>query len=293
VWCQPDPHDTLFKQEKDWRQLILAKALKISNQKEMAYRFSISELSQWKNRYSQLLHTLSGTQDLDYSSLWQSEHLTVRLKIISELGYVYLWDSLLVKQKDEQTVRYDVSVAIRNNWQVSLNSTANTPLYRMVVSLPADSTGRKRWLSGDFLTPLKAVLSLGIRCDIAALGNIQLGLSSLKVTYVRNRRVFDAPGIATFHGIEPGHSWLWVYGLSSTVDFRKEISPHLSWELYLLAFLPKDDPVNLNLKNLFLVKAGQVLKASIKTNIVYDRTNPVEFQMENLITIGFQLHAPK
>lgn len=287
IWCKPDPHDSLYKQVRDWRHLILTKALKISNQNEFAYRFSISALSQWNNRDSQLLHTVSGTQDMDYSSLWQSGHLTIHLKFISELGYVYLWDSIFVKQKDEQTIRFEVAATIKKSWQISFNSMVNTPLYRMVVSLPVDSAGRTRWLAGDFLTPLKAILSVGIQRNIHALGNVQLGLSSLKVTYVRNRKVFETPGNTSFHGIKPGHSWKYSYGISSSLDFRREISSHVSWELYLLAFLPKDDPLNLNLRNLFSIKAGRALNASIKTSIVYDKTCPVEFQMENLITIGF------
>ena len=198
-------------------------------------------------------------------------------------------DSLFYKQKDVQTFRYDVTSKVIRNWHFSLSTCTTTPLYRMVRYGSDDSLGTIRIFAGSFLTPLIMVAGAGIKVSVEGLGSFHIGLSSLKLVYVNDPGVFASLDADTYYGVEKGDQWLCEFGLSSSVDLVKKLTPRLSWQCRLDTFIARNKDLDILFKNYLSLKAGRSMIATLQSGMVYDKDLFNMFQVENLLTIGFAI----
>lgn len=287
--CQAGIKDSVQKSEQAARKERLLKSLQISCTSDLSLQLAVHTFSQWNSSGNHFQNRVSGEHHLEYSYRWSRKGFTVILKLISELGYTCFPDSLFYKQKDIQTFRYDVSSSVNKNWHLSLNTCTTTPLYRMINYGSRDSLGTISIFAGSFLTPLIMLASAGIKITAEGLGTFHVGLSSLKLVYVNDPGVFNSMRVTRYYGVEKGDQWQCEYGLSSSVDLAKQLTPQLSWQCRLDTFIARNKSPDILLKNLLSLKAGRSMNATIQSSIVYDNDLSSVFQLENLLTIGFAI----
>lgn len=292
--CQTVARDSTWKRQLVWKKEWLLQSLQITgSSSDLSCRISLLTLSQLPGKNNHFLNRVSCDEELEYTYCWSGKGLTVTLKTESEFGCIYLPDSLLYKHKDLQTIRYNISSRVLKNWHFSLNTLASAPFYPMIACSLQDSSVQASLFTGSFLTPLKVIISAGIKLSIKELGEFYAGLGSLKLVYVMDRAVFDAMGVSNYCGVEMGERYHLEYGLSSSFDLEKKLTPHLNWQFHLDAFLARNRTVDLLLKNLFTWKAGKSVNANLQTRIVYDRDMVSEFQLENMLSVGFVIRLSR
>ncbi|HNS16395.1 MAG TPA: hypothetical protein PKI34_01065 [Bacteroidales bacterium] len=292
--CQVVQKDSTWKKQQAWKKEWLLKSLQISgSSSDLNCRLSFLTLSQLPGKKNHFLNRITGDEELEYTYFWSRKGFTVTLKMISEFGCIYFPDSLFYKQKDIQTFRYDLSSRVKKNWQISLNASAKTPVYPMVAFSLKDSANQVTLFTGSLLTPLKMIISAGIKLTIRELGSVYAGLSSLKVVYVLDQQIFTMLGVTSYNGVEQGNRWYYEYGLSSSFDLEKKLTPYLHWQCHLEGFLARNESLDLLLKNLFSIKAGKSMNANLQSRIVYDRGMTPEFQLENQLSVGFVIRLSR
>ncbi len=282
-------NDSLRKCEQSTKRNRWLKALQISGTSDLSFRLALQTLSQTNCSGNPFQNRISGEHQLEYLYQWTRKGFSITLKLSSELGYVLLPDSLFYKEKDIQTLRYDASLKIARNWHISLSTCTTTPLYRMVRYGPDDSLGTIHMFAGSFLTPLILVVGGGIKVSVEGLGSFHIGLSSLKLVYVNDPGVFASLAADTYYGVKKGDQWLCEYGLSSSVDLVKKLTPRLSWQCRLDTFIARDKDMDILFKNYLSLKAGRAMSATLQSGMVYDKDLFNMFQVENLLTIGFAI----
>jgi len=238
-------------------------------------------------------HCISGDHQLEYAYQWSRKGFTVILKLTSELGYAGFPDSLFQKQKDIQTIRYELSSKVNRHFHLSLNTFTSTPLYRMIQYGIVDTLGTTGRFAGSFLTPLVMVVSAGVKITAGGLGSFHVGLSSLKMVYLKDPRVFMSLEVNRFYGVKKGDQWQCEFGMSSSVDLAKKLTPQLNWQCRVDAFMTRNKPVDIHFKNSLTFKTGRSMNATLQSSIVYDKDLIHIFQTENLLTVGFSIRLRK
>jgi hypothetical protein len=285
--------DSLRRSEQTAEKERWLRSLQISGTSDLSLRLALQTLSQMSSSGNHFHNRISGEHQLEYLYRWTRKGLSVTLKLSSELGYVLLPDSLFYKQKDVQSIRYDVSSKVSRNWHLSLSTCTTTPLYRMTRYDSDDSLGTISIFAGSFMTPLTLVVSAGIKVSVKGLGSFHIGLSCLKLVYVNDPVVFKSLAVNRYYGVEKGDQWLCEYGLSSSVDLVKKLTPRLSWQCRLDTFIARNNTMDILFRNLLSLKAGRFMSASLESGIVYDQDLFNIFQAENLLTIGFAIRSSR
>ncbi len=272
-----------------WKQEWLLRSLQISSSADLRCRISFLSLSQLPGKQKHFLERMTCDEEIEFSYLWSRNECSVALKLVSEFGCIFFPDSLFYKQKDLQTIRYDLSMRVGKNWHFSLNTSATTPVFPMIHCNLQDSTLQSNLFTGSFLTPLKMTITAGIKLTIRELGSLYLGPCSLKLVYILDQQVFAIMNVDQYQGVAPGERWYDEYGLCSSFDLTRNLTPSLNWQCHLDAFLAGNKSVDLLFKNLFSWKAGKWMNANLQTRIVYDSDRISVFQLENLLSIGLMI----
>jgi hypothetical protein len=154
-----------------------------------------------------------------------------------------------------------------------------------------DDSGRiVKILNSSFCTPLLWTFSGGFSIKWQGFGSLNLGVSTAKLTYIRDKSIFGKQKVTKYYGVPEGKDHVFEYGLSLQFLADKEFFKRIRWNCDLLVFKNYTSPVDVTLKNNFGIRINRFLKASIQTRIFYEETVSHSIQLENLVTFGFYVH---
>ncbi len=223
---------------------------------------------------------------------FQSQFDLVRnLKIVhcyvSDLGVEYFFDSISRFRPDENSLESRIEICLSGKWNVTLFSRLSTRLSNDYVYQASVSGTRCKVLSTSFLTPLTWTFSAGLGWTLPRYLTLGLGLSSAKLTYVRNRAVYDQLQVPVFCGVPKTKSHIFEYGVSMHLVVDHDFTGVIHWNCDLLLFKNYQKPVDLVMTSLVGIRFNRFLKANLRTHLSYDTDLSRKLQMDNMISAGF------
>jgi hypothetical protein len=207
-----------------------------------------------------------------------------------DLGIQSYFDSITKVHSDDNTLHTSLDVRMTGKLSFSIVSNLKSQLlngydYRV------DQTGATvRTLNSSFLTPLLWTFSGGLLFAWPSFGSLSLGISSAKLTYIRDRSIFEKQKTGKFYGVTAGKNHLFEYGLSLQLLVDKDLFKRIRWNCDLLLFKNYSSAVDMTLKNNFGIRINSFLKAGIQTRVLYEEMVSKSIQLENLVTIGVFFH---
>ena len=207
-----------------------------------------------------------------------------------DLGFQYFFDSLMKVNLDENTLTTIIETQIGNRLSVVVSSVLATRILKGFDYCVNDSGQEMKILNSSFLTPLIGTFSAGFGIDWKNLGSITIGISSARLTYLKNTQIFKIRNVKEFYGVPEGKNHRFEYGISLRFIAAKEFLKRVSWDCDLLLFKDYHAPVDVTFKNLIGLKINKFLKTSIQTRILYEEKVNKKLQLENLISVGFYIH---
>ena len=262
---------------------------KFKQELEYSFTFSNDLFMNWHHdRNASLVIFL---QNMKYQFSLQGDTL-IRFSgsFAHNLGFQSYFDSISRFQTDDNTLNTRFEVKLYRNLNFACNSNLTTRLTNGYDYSLSPGGSILRTLNSSFCTPLIWTFSGGFTVNWKNFGSLNLGLSSAKLTFIRDRSIFEKQGISTFYGVAQGKDHLLEYGLSLQFLADKEFFKQLRWNCDLLVFQNEHSAADVTLKNNFGVKINRFLKISILTRILYEEKVSRGIQMENLITIGVYVH---
>ncbi len=218
----------------------------------------------------------------------RSFHLSNNL--VHSLGLLCYFDSLSRFQTDENTLTTRLSYDISGSIQISVSSILSTRIFNEwdVTTGPGGSVIRTN--TSSFLTPMLGTFSGGVGFRFRNSGTLDIGISSAKLTFIRDRGIFDKTGRDTYLGIKRGRNSVFEYGLSLHLLIDRSVGKKIQWNCDLLLFKSDNMGMDLTFKNLFACKINRFLKTSLETRLFYDEDVSKQLRMENLLSLGFDFH---
>ena len=255
---------------------------------EYSLTFSGALFVNWQHEKS--ASHLALDQKFRYQSVLEDSH---RFRIVNlythGLGLQLFFDSLSRFNIDENSLDTRIELRLPGSISIHFSSILSTRFFNGYDYRTDSLGGLVRTLNSSFLTPLLGTFSLGAGWNWPGFGTIRLGISSAKITYVRDRRIYDAQAVDMFYGVAKGKKCLFEYGLSLQVAVDKNFRNKVRWMCDLLLFKNKDKPVDLSLKNLIDIRINRFLKTSIQTRLFYEELLSRNLQLENIVSLGFSL----
>jgi hypothetical protein len=207
-----------------------------------------------------------------------------------DLGIQYFFDSITRFQPDENTLDTRAEYRIVRNLSLSLFSTATTRMFNSWQYSTSLSGKPVKVPDAAFLAPLLWTLSAGVGWNFPNAGNVTVGLSSARFTWIRNRRLYDRPDVPEFYGVAKGKNHRFEYGLSMHLLVDKDFLERIHWNCDLLLFKNYREPVDMVMKNLVGIKINKFLKTSIQTRLYYENRVSARIQAENIVSFGFSFN---
>lgn len=147
-----------------------------------------------------------------------------------------------------------------------------------------------RILNSSFLTPLVSTISGGFSWKSSG-GTLTLGLSSAKITYIRDRSIFERQKVSIYYGIPKGRDYLIEYGISLQLMTDTDLLKWLHWSCDFMFFKREDGaPWDLNMKNQFCLKISRYFMLNIRTGLFYEEKVATGLQIENMVSVGFLIN---
>jgi hypothetical protein len=205
------------------------------------------------------------------------------------LGLQSYIDSLTKIQTDDNTLNTRLDLTLHRNLNLSVNSILTTR-FMNGYDYYSDSGTIIKTLNSSFCTPLIWTFSGGLTLFWKDFGSLNLGLSSAKLTYIRDRTIFQKQKISRYYGVPEGKNHLLEYGIGLQFLADRAVLKCIRWNCDLLIFKNYNADVDVTLKNNIGIRINKFLKASIQTKVLYEKTVSRFIQLENLVTLGFYLH---
>jgi len=257
---------------------------------EWEFTVTCSNLSYVNWQHDKNVSQLTFLQNLKYRSKFENKHhLLITQYFEHSLGLQLFFDSLSKFQIDDNSLDTRIEFAINKSLTVSFLSHISTRLFNGFDYEPDTSGNLLRTLNSSFLTPLLWTFSGGMGWTVPRFFSIHLGLSGAKLTYVRDKKIYENLGLPSFYGVDRDNDYLFEYGLSMQLVIDKEFCSWMHWDCDILIFKEQEKPPDLILKNRIGVRINKFLKTTIQTRIYYEEAVSKKVQMENIIAIGFYL----
>ncbi|MDP4282205.1 MAG: hypothetical protein Q8867_08665 [Bacteroidota bacterium] len=238
---------------------------------DFSYKLAFSGrlVSNWKHdNYPNQIILL---QDLRYQIRPGRERKAMWLfRLDHQAGIQYIFDSITQIHTDENTLNTTLDFQVLKPWNISFFSLFSTPLFNSL-----------------FLTPLRWTFSAGLSVKREKFGVVNIGLTGGRLTYVRNRKIYEKLGIPVFYGVPEDKKTLLEYGLSLQILIDRNLWDKIRWNGDFLFFKSRQKPVDLSVKNSFSLQVSRYIRTGIQTRLFYEKMVSPKLQMENLISAGF------
>ena len=203
-----------------------------------------------------------------------------------KLGFLYIADSIFQKQDDRNEYTCYASFPFNQFIDFSLRTSAKTALFS-TFNYGADTGNLSKQMVTGFLTPLICLFSTGLNLKKKNLISINIGLSSVRLNYIFDKRVYANSETELYYGVRRDQKFLFEYGLSTHVLVDKKITDNIFLKCDIKAFKNFNMPCDVDINNTVTYKTHNHFKTSIETGIKYDEKMMKTVQLKNLLTIGF------
>jgi len=251
--------------------------------------FSTFLFLNWKHEKN--ANQLAMLQKIKYQTIFDNnQNFRIINIFLHNLGFQIFFDSIIRFQTDDNTLDTRFEFKLIRNLTFNFISILNTRFLNGY-DYQTDSVGSQvRILNSSFLTPLFWTFSLGLGWTCPGFGMAGLGISAAKLTFILDKSVYTEQAVPIFYGVPSDKDYLFEYGLSLHIVVDKNFQNRIRWICDILAFKNYNKPIDLTLKNLIDIKINKFLKTSIQTRIFYEERVCKNFQLENIISLGFFLH---
>ena len=258
---------------------------------ELDYSVALSSCLYLNWHHDQSAGNIILLQNLNYKFSFSRDSLVkFSGSLVHDLGIQSYFDSITKIHTDDNTLNTCFEIRIVKNFAFSIHSNLASQLLNGYDYSVSSSGVSIRTMNSSFLTPLLWTCSGGFSLAWPAFGSLNFGLSSAKLTWIRDRSIFEKQKTGKFYGVPEGKHHLLEYGLSLQLIVDKEFSKKVRWNCDLLVFKNYNSPVDVTLKNNLGFRINSFLKAGIQTRVLYEEMISKSIQMENLITFGVFVH---
>jgi len=267
---------------------------KIRYVQELEYSFSINNFLFINWHHDKNANQVTLLQDLKYKFSLSGDILVhFSGSFQHNLGLQSYFDSLTKFQTDDNSLDTRFDIRLHKNLNFSINSIMSSRFMNGYDYSVNDSGKIVKTLNSSFCTPLLWTFSGGFSVKWQDFGFLNLGLSTAKFTYIRDKSIFGKQKVNQFYRVPQGKDHIFEYGLSLQFLADKEFLKRIRWNCDLLVFKNYTSPVDVTLKNNFGFRINRFLKASIQTRIFYEEAVSRSIQLENLIIFGFYVCLPR
>lgn len=207
-------------------------------------------------------------------------------KVTHHLGFQYLVDSLSRFHIDDNQFETRMEYRFGKKQSAFLSALVSTRLFNLYNFSVNDSSEMVRTLAASFLTPLTALFTGGIQLKWPLFGSLSIGVTSAKLTWVRDQEIYETLETDIFHGVPKGKEGVFEYGLSLQLLIDHDLLKWLHWDCDLLIFKNTNLPPDISLKNNLGIKLAKLIRIRIQTRIYYEEQVKKEVQLENFISAG-------
>lgn len=261
---------------------------KIIFRQELEYSISMNSLFFINWLHDKNANQLNLLQYLKYKSVIDNNlNFSLSNCLVHNLGIQYYFDSISKFYPDDNTLSTRLMLKIKSPCNLIFTSALLSrwmPGYDYYIT---DSGKTVKTLSSSFLTPLFWNLSFGIDLTWKDWGSLTLGVSSARLTYLRDKRIFDLRKVNEYYGVIKGKNHLFEYGLSMQLLVNRELLKWFHWDCDLSLFKNYKASVDVNLKNILGFRINKFLKTTIQTRVFYEEKICRNVQLENLVAVGF------
>ncbi|MFH1297205.1 MAG: hypothetical protein ABIJ04_08040 [Bacteroidota bacterium] len=259
--------------------------LRISQQVEYALTFSSALFINWNHDLN--ANQLMLLQDMIYQCRVETERrFRITQKIVHHLGIQYFFDSISRFHVDDNQFETRLECRLKNNHGCFLSSILSTRLFN-AYNFSVNKDGYLiRTLRSSFLTPLTGLFSGGFQLKWPLFGSINFGITSAKLTWIRDKGIFDALGTAIYYGVPENKKCLFEYGISLQLLIDHEVVKWLHWNCDLLIFKHTNLSPDISFKNNLGFRLAKFLKVRIQTRIFYEERVSRKVQLENMVSVG-------
>jgi hypothetical protein len=206
-----------------------------------------------------------------------------------ELGFQFFNDSVTSVHPDETSLSLKLSLKLFKRTDLALHLMVTTQLMKGH-EIVADEQGNPiRVATSSFLTPVVFSGSLGISNNWPGLGDLNLGIAGAKLTWLRDRQVFERLKQDVLYGVSREKGFRLEYGLTLRLLVDKDLFKKVHWHIDLLVFQGYQDPPDFSLKNLLSFRLNRFIKTSLQTKISYEEKLSKNIQIENHLNIGLAI----
>jgi len=205
------------------------------------------------------------------------------------LGLQYFFDSTCRFHVDENQLesRFDWILGVHHG--CFLSSIWTTRLLNSYDRQVNEHGHDVRILQSGFLTPVTGTVSGGFRFALASFGVLSFGLTSARITWIRDRRVFTGGQTEMAFGVPVQKKGLIEYGFSLQFKAEKAWKSWFNWSCDIRLFKEMISPVDLSLQNNLSFRIGKFILPSVQTRMQYNARISRKVQLENLLSLGFRL----
>ena len=198
---------------------------KVRYEQELDYSISVSNFLFLNWHHDKNANQVIFLQNLKYRfSIPGDSVVQFSGTFLHNLGLQVYFDSLTKIQTDDNTLNTRFDIRIHKNMNFTLNSIL-TSRFMNGYDYSADDSGRIiKILNSSFCTPLLWTFSGGFSVKWRDFGSLNLGVSTAKLTYIRDRTIFGKQKVAKYYGVPEGKDHLFEYGLSLQFLADKEFS---------------------------------------------------------------------
>jgi len=222
--------------------------------------------------------------------LFDDHHFRITNTFFHNLGVQIIFDSLTKVSTDDNTLDTRVEYTFGPLFSLSFLSNLTSRMLNGY-DYQSDGTGSvTRVLNSTFLSPLIWTFSGGISLLVPSFLTFSLGISAAKFTWVKDKKRLESAGSTNFFGVPADKDHLFEYGISMHLLVDKTFGCWGNWSCDVLVFKNYNKPIDLMLKNRIGFKINKLIQATIQTKIIYEENVSKSVQLENLISLGFNIH---
>ena len=204
-------------------------------------------------------------------------------------GFDWIPDSVFQFNKDLVIFKFAIQPTEKKKVVLNFNSSAQSQKVRTFIST-IDSMGRPiKKQNAGFFSPGTLLINGGLSYSGNARNKVELGIASLKLNCLTNKKLYDIHNTNELSGIPKDTRYVLSGGLNLQSLLEKNFGSLLTWENSSVWFYPigEEPKLEVQIKNALIWKPVSNLQACLRTNYSYDekRWPPGLWSAE--FTLGF------
>jgi len=226
-------------------------------------------------------------QDMTYECRGETDRrFRFSQKIVHHLGIQFFFDSISRIHVDDNQLDTRLEWRIRKNHGCFFSALLSTRLFNGYTLTINANGNQDRILNSSFLTPLTVLFSGGIQFKWPFFGSFNLGITSAKLTWLRDKSIYEEQHTIIYYGVPEDKGYLFEYGISLHLLIDHNIAKWLRWNCDLLVFKNMNLPPDISIRNNLAFRLAKHLRAAFQTRLFYEERISRKVQLENIVSVG-------